>query len=65
VDQLFQELSRLRCQLKEAADEAWLQFLRDITATSYMPMKNANTAIATLDVLLALADVAKSENFVK
>ena len=64
VHQLYGELCCCRELLKIAADEAWRQFQRQV-ATSYSTLKRANTAIATLDCLIALADVAKSENFVR
>jgi len=47
-----------------AADEAWLLMLRRVSL-SYLTLKKANSAIATIDVLLALADVAHSENYAR
>jgi len=64
VNLLVNELSRSRELLKVAADEAWLLMLRRVSV-SYLTLKKANTAIATIDVLLAFADVAKSENYSK
>lgn len=62
--ELFRELSRCRELLKEAADQAWLEFQRRISL--YYPLlKKANTAIATLDVLVALADLAGEDNYVR
>ena len=61
---LYQKLVILQERLDEASNEAWKQFLRNIS-TSHWPIKQANSAIATLDVLLSLADVAQAENFVK
>lgn len=64
VKVLYQKLVILQERLDEASNEAWKQFLRNIS-TSHWPIKQANSAIATLDVLLSLADVAQAENFVK
>ncbi|XP_046657804.1 DNA mismatch repair protein Msh3-like isoform X2 [Daphnia pulicaria] len=65
VQQLFGELCCLRELLKISADEAWLQFQRQVSTTSYFTFRRANNAIATLDCLIALSDVAKSENYVR
>ena len=64
VNLLVNELSRSRELLKVAADEAWVLLLRRVSV-SYLTLKKANTATATIDVLLAFADVAKSENYSK
>ncbi|XP_057381287.1 DNA mismatch repair protein Msh3-like isoform X2 [Daphnia carinata] len=65
VQQLFGELCCLRELLKIAADEAWLRFQRQVANTSHTIFKKANTAIATVDCLIALAEVAKSENYTR
>ncbi|KAI9550039.1 putative MSH3 [Daphnia sinensis] len=65
VQQLFGELCRFRDLLKIAADEAWVRFQRQVATTSHTIFKKANTAIATLDCLIALAEVAKSENYTR
>ncbi|XP_032796039.2 DNA mismatch repair protein Msh3 isoform X4 [Daphnia magna] len=65
VQQLFGELCCFRELLKIAADDAWLRFQRQVATTSHTVFKKANTAIATLDCLIALAEVAKSENYTR
>ncbi len=62
--ELYGQMCRLRELLKEAANQSWSQFLSRV-AQSYPTLKRANTAIATLDVLISLADVAEAENYVR
>lgn len=64
IHQLYGELCCFRELLKVAADDAWVQFQRQVAIT-YSTLKRANIAVATLDCLIALAEVAKCENFVR
>lgn len=64
VQRLYLQLCCLREELKKAADAAWIQFL-DLVCNCYVALKKANAHVATLDVLLALAIVAKRDNHVK
>ena len=56
-------MCRLQELYKAAAEEAWIIFLGKVSSSFYSTLKRANTAIATLDVLMGLADVAECENF--
>lgn len=60
---MFNELCRCRELYKTAAEEAWINFQGQLSATSYSNLKRANSAIATLDVLMGLSDVAVCENY--
>ena len=63
MTQLLNELCRCRELYKIAAEEAWINFQGQVSAASYSNLKRANSAIATLDVLMGLSDVAISENY--
>lgn len=60
---MFNELCRCRELYKTAAEEAWINFQGQVSAASYSNLKRANSAIATLDVLMGLSDVAVCENY--
>ncbi|XP_064107017.1 DNA mismatch repair protein Msh3-like [Macrobrachium nipponense] len=62
VEKLFTELQILREELQAECHSAWLQVL-DSFSEHYQQHRQAVRFLATIDVLIALANVAKSHGF--
>jgi DNA mismatch repair protein MSH3 len=65
VKKYISELARYRESLEAAADRAFLRFLKEITATYYVAMRNGVNSLANADCLMSLAQIASQDGYVQ